>query len=178
MKCFYYLSPTLVSTHQISDDLHDTGVNDWFLHVVSKDESGLNKEHLHSSNYLETLDVIREGLIGAAFGFLAGIVAAGMIKVFEPFGPETPLIAYFIILFVFTCFGAWVGGLDGIAHENKKLLRFHDDIEAGKYLILIYANKNLEVEVQSMMAKQHPEAQLVGFDSKFYNPFNNLSLVE
>ena len=36
-------------------------------------------------------------------------------------------------------FGAWVGGLTGIATENSELLKFHDDIEAGKYLILVYA---------------------------------------
>jgi hypothetical protein len=43
MRCIYYLSPTLKSTHQISDDLHDVGVDDWFLHIHSKDESGWSK---------------------------------------------------------------------------------------------------------------------------------------
>ena len=49
MKCLYYLAPTLVSTHQISNDLHDVGVNDWFLHVVSTDEAGLKKEQIDFS---------------------------------------------------------------------------------------------------------------------------------
>lgn len=65
MKCFYYLAPTLESTHQISDDLHDVGVRDWLLHVITKDEAGLKREHIHSSNYFETLDLVRGGLIGA-----------------------------------------------------------------------------------------------------------------
>ena len=43
MKCMYYLAPSLVSTHQISDDLHDVGIDDWHVHVVSKDEAGLKK---------------------------------------------------------------------------------------------------------------------------------------
>ena len=66
MKCMYYLAPTLDDTQRISDDLHEAGVNDWFLHVVSKDEAGLRREKLHSSNYLETLDVVRDGFIGAS----------------------------------------------------------------------------------------------------------------
>jgi len=41
MRCIYYLSPTLKSTQQISDDLHSIGVDDWFLHIHSKNESGL-----------------------------------------------------------------------------------------------------------------------------------------
>ncbi|MDP6674682.1 MAG: hypothetical protein QGH93_07535, partial [Gammaproteobacteria bacterium] len=70
MKCIYYLAPTLDSTSSVSNDLHNVGVNDWFLHVISKDEAGLKKEKIHSSNYLETLDFMRCGLIGANIGFI------------------------------------------------------------------------------------------------------------
>jgi hypothetical protein len=172
MKCFYYLSPTLADTQHVSDDLHKSGVDDWFIHIISKNEEGLNRLRLHSGNYLETLDVLREGLIGVVLGFLVGLVVAGLFSVFEPFGPNTPLIAFLAIVFLFTCFGAWQGGLAGISSENKKLHRFHDDIEAGKYLILVYAHKNEEEKVHAMMARLHPEAKLVGTDSRFYNPFS------
>ncbi len=177
MKCFYYLSPTLADTEHVSDDLHASGVNDWFIHIISKNEEGLNRHRLHSGNYLETLDVIREGLIGATLGFGVGVVLAGLNSVFEPFGPDTPLIASLAIIFLFTCFGAWQGGLAGISSENKKLHRFHDDIESGKYLILVYAHRNEEEKVHAMMTRLHPEARLVGKDSKFYNPFTEPELV-
>src|SRR5690606_31300590 len=67
--------------------------------------------------------------------------------------------------------GAWVGGLVGVCSENRKIRRFHDDIEAGKYLILVYARGDQEQAVQNMMDRLHPEAEMVGFDAKFYNPF-------
>lgn len=63
MKCLYYLAPTLASTRTISDDLHAIGVKDWFIHVISNDEAGLKKERIHSSNYIETLDFLRTGLL-------------------------------------------------------------------------------------------------------------------
>ena len=59
---------------RVSDDLHDVGIDDFFVHVIAKDESGLKKQHIHSGNYLETLDFIRDGFIGAAIGFFAGVV--------------------------------------------------------------------------------------------------------
>ena len=65
MKCMYYLAPNLVNTHQVSDDLHDVGITDWNVHVISKDEAGLKKENIHSSNWLETKDLLRSGFIGA-----------------------------------------------------------------------------------------------------------------
>lgn len=174
MKCFYYLAPTLKSTQQISNDLQAVGVMDWFLHIIARDEAGLKREHLHSSNYLETTDLLRDGLIGANIGFILAVIAAGAVWFFEPFGPETPKVMYFFVVVVFTLFGAWVGGLTGIDKENKKLRRFHDDLEAGKYLILIYARKEQEEAIRDMMRAQHPEARLAAIDRHFLNPFSGV----
>lgn len=174
MKCLYYLAPDLGSTQSISEDLHDVGVLDWFLHVISKDEAGLKREQIHSSNYLETTDIIRDGIIGANLGFIAAVIAAALVMWFEPFGPDTPKVIYFFVIVVFTLFGAWVGGLTGIDNENKKLRRFHDDIEAGKYLILIYAGKEKEETIREMMRNKHPEARLAAVDRQFLNPFKRV----
>ncbi len=174
MKCLYYLTSTLDSTHQVSDDLHESGVDDWFIHVVSKDESGLKEEQIHSGNYLEKLDILRSGIIGAVLGFIAGTILMFVLMVSQPFGPDIKTIVYFAIVFVVTCFGAWSGGLTGIASENKKMAEFRDDLEAGKYLILIYARKKNEDIVKSMMTAKHPEAILVASDASFFNPLTGL----
>jgi hypothetical protein len=176
MKCLYYLAPTLKSTHDISDDLHKVGINDYFLHVVSRDESGLKQQHIHSSNYLETLDLVRDGLIGGVVGFLAGLLGVWALQYFDPFGPDihVPAFVYYAIVAAATLFGAWEGGLIGVAAENKKLARFHDDLEAGKYLILIYALKTKEDTVRAMMRERHPEAELVAVDSHYINPFSSV----
>lgn len=177
MKCIYYLSPSLKSTHEISDDLHEIGVDDFFLHIHSKNESGLVKEHLHSSNYLETLDIIRDGLIGAGIGFLASLALAALTAAVQPFGPDMSWLAYPAIVFLVTCFGAWVGGLTGIACENKKIATFHDEIEDGKYLILIYAKRDQESKIKQMMDREHPEAVLAAVDPHFLNPFADVERV-
>lgn len=177
MKTMYYITPTLVSTHQVSDDLHEAGVKDWFIHVISKDESGLSKEHVHSSNYLETLDLVRDGIIGAMIGFFIGVIAAGLLMYIKPFGPNVPEIVYLFIILLLTLFGSWEGGLMGIASKNKKLAKFDSDLDAGKYLILIYAKKGQGRVVKSTMTEKHPEAELVATDSHFLNPFSSLERV-
>ena len=166
----YYLAPTLVSTRQISDDLHSVGIDDWHVHVVSKDESGLKNDKLHSSNWFETKDLLRSGFIGANIGFIIGVLAAGSVVLFKPFGPNFPDIAMFFLVAVATLFGAWVGGLTGMDSENQKLKRFHDDIEAGKYLILIYARKGMGERIKEMMRNRHPESRHVATDRQFINP--------
>ncbi|HWK75429.1 MAG TPA: hypothetical protein VNQ81_14215 [Povalibacter sp.] len=179
MKCLYFLAPTLSSTHDISDDLHEIGIKDFYLHVICKDESGLKQQHIHSSNYLETLDVLRNGFIGAALGLLVGLAGVAALMYFKPFGAnvEIPTLVYAALVGVATLFGAWEGGLTGIASENKKLARFHDDIEAGKYLILVYVRRQREEQVQRMMKERHPEAELVAVDTHFVNPFSDVARV-
>jgi len=174
MKCIYYLSPSLKSTQDISDDLHSIGVDDWYLHIISKDESGLSNQRLHSSNYIETQDLLREGIIGGAMGFSVGVVLSLLAMGLEPLGPNLPLIAYASILLVLGGFGAWVGGMMGLARENKKLARFHGEIEAGKYLILIYAKLHQEQNIKKMMDSRHNEVRLAAEDAHFLNPFSEL----
>jgi hypothetical protein len=179
MKCIYFLSPSLSTTHEVADDLHAVGIKDFNLHVISKDESGLKRENLHSSNYLETLDVLRDGFIGAALGFVAGMVGIGLLMYFRPLGANVnvPTFVYVILVAAATLFGAWEGGLLGVDSENRKLRKFHDDIAAGKYLILVYVRKGQEAAVRSLMREKHPAAELVAVDTHFINPFSSVARI-
>ena len=172
MKCLYYTAPTLDSARRISDDLQAVGVRDFFLHVIARDEAGLEQRHIPAGNYLETLDLARDGLIGTALGLCAGLIGAALLKLFAPFGPDVPNTVYFATVAAATLFGAWEGGLTGIASENKKLAKFHDDLEAGRCLILIYARREQEAAVIRSMRVRHPEAQLAAVDRHFINPFS------
>ena len=177
MKTMYYLAPNLISTHKISDDLHDAGIKDWFIHVISRDETGLSKEHIHSCNYLETLDLVRDGIIGAMIGFFIGVIAAGLLMYIKPFGPNVPEVIYLFVILLLTLFGSWEGGLMGIASKNKKHAKFEDELNAGKYLILIYAKKDKQKSIRQTMETKHPEAELVAMDSHFLNPFSSIERV-
>ncbi len=177
MKCLYYLTSSLDSTDKIAEDLRDVGVNDWFIHVLSKDEAGLKKDKIHSSNYLERLDILRFGVFGGVAGLFVGILAAVTVNATSLFGSGLPSIAYIAIIGFFTMFGIWEGGVTGIATENKKISLFHDEVAAGKYLILIYAKKASEDLVKKVMQEKHKEAELAAVDPSFYNPFIGLKRI-
>ena len=48
------------------------------------------------------------------------------------------------------------------------------DLEAGRYLVLLYVLKEQEAEVRRMMVERHPEAELVAVDRHFLNPFKRV----
>lgn len=176
MKCFYYLSESLDHSEQVSADLKEAGLLDFYLHVISRDEHGLVQKHIHSSNYLETLDLFRGSTIGGLIGFSFALILAILESQFQFFGFVLPTYAYFIIIGFFTLFGVWEGGLYGIDSENKKIEPFSDDLKQGKYLMLVYADKEEEQAITNMMRDKHPEAKLVGIDTHFINPFRKLTV--
>lgn len=172
MKRFYYLTDNIESTEKVSDDLHAEGISDWHFHVMSKDEAGLQKKHVHVANPLHRFDIIHSGergaLIGGALGFVAGALAVVMTPLGGIFGMWFALLPTVL----FGCFGAWVGGMVGLSHENYKIARFTDDIEAGKFLIMVDARKNQETRVLRMMERCHPEATLAGIDDTWVSPLD------
>jgi hypothetical protein len=178
MKCIYFLTPNIATTDQVSADLHEVGVRDFYLHVICRDHAGLKRHQIHASNYFETLDIVRDGFIGAALGCVVGLVGVGLLIYAKPFGEHVvPALVYAVLVGAATLFGAWEGGLVGIDSEHKKLAKFHDDLVAGKYLILVYVRKHREEVVLKMMREKHPDAELVAIDSHYVNPFSNVTRV-
>ncbi len=171
MKRLYYLTDNIDSAEQISNDLHAAGITDWNFHVLSKDEAGLYKRHIHTANYVQKLDIVRNAERGALLGLLAAIFMVAYIRSSETFGENPGGMFYMAIIGFITLFGAWAGGLSGIARENRKITCYHDDIEAGKFLIMIDVKAGKEDEVRGLMTRNHPEAQFKRIGSTFINPF-------
>ena len=171
MKRMYYLTGSIDSTEQIANDLHEEGITDWNFHVHSKDESGLYKRRFHSANFIQRLDIIRYSERGAMIGFAIAMIATAYIMIAKPLGPQVDGLVYVAIFGFITLFGGWVGGLAGLATENQKITMFHDDIEAGKYLILIDVRPGEEEKVKTLMARKHPEAEMKRVGSTHINPF-------
>jgi hypothetical protein len=179
MKCLYFLTPTIASTDRVSADLHAVGIMDFYLHVIGQDHAGLKRHQIDAGNYFETLYIVRDGFIGAALGFSFGLVGIGFLLYTKPFHEHViPAFVYALLVGVATLFGAWEGGLVGVDsehNEHKKLAKFHDDLMAGKFLILVYVRRHREQAVLEMMRQTHPDAELVAIDSHFVNPFSSVS---
>lgn len=174
MKAMYYLASTIGSADSIAHELERAGVKNWFIHIISNDESGVKQRHLHSSNYFETLDLMRDGIIGAVIGFVIGLIAVALLVFLNPFAIQLPLVIHLFIVGLLTLFGLWEGGLAGIASKNKKLAEFDKQLADGKYLVLIYSTKKNQARIQYIMQHKYPGVVLAAQDSHFLNPFSRL----
>lgn len=172
MKRLYYLTDSLDSVSQISEDLHREGITDWNIHVLSKDEAGLYHRHVHSAHMFQQNDVIHSGEMGALIGGMTGLLVALILDVWIPFSEPVPVVILGLIAGIFTLFGAWSGGLAGVTQENYKIRRFHDDLERGKHLILVDVHKSEELVVRQQLQQYHPEALLAAQGSTLIQPFS------
>lgn len=171
MKRLYYLCDQMISVESISKELQELGVGYWNFQVICNDEAGLKKRHIHSASPLEKLDIIHSGERGALMGFSAAIFITLAMYIFAPFSQQLGLGIFALIIMLITLFGAWVGGMVGVSHENYKISQFHHDIEAGKYLIIVDVKKEQESQIKEIMKQHHPESELKGEDNNSSNPF-------
>ena len=78
------------------------------------------------------------------------------------------------MILIATLFGGWLGVLLGTGMENKKLSQFHEAIQNGQYLFLIYARKGKGNTIKAMMRDRHPESEYATIDEHFMGPFSDV----
>lgn len=78
------------------------------------------------------------------------------------------------VVLLFSCFGAWVGGLVGVSSENYKIRRFHDDIEAGALLIMVDVSLDQRRAVRDVI-DEFDQIREAGEDSTLITPFSTPS---
>lgn len=169
MRRLFYLVSSIDSAEDISRDLHEEGVTDWRFHVVSKNEAGLYQHNLHTANVLDRTDLVRYVERGMMVGLAVVALLLVPLMLLSDFGiPTSAWVALAVFLVVAA---GWLAGFGGIQAENYRIQSFHDDIEAGKHLIMVDSPKKHVAKVKELMKKNHPEAELQGEDTSFNNPF-------
>ena len=182
MKRLYYITESIQCAESVSDQLHQQGITDWNFHM-SHDKNGLKQHHLHSANkILHELDFIRSAERGALMGiFISFFVMSNLILLTDlelslvMFAPLIKMRYVSIVLFLIVCLlvgvaGAIIGGFVGTLFENARMSRFHDDLAAGKYLLMIDLKKTDVTYFQGLM-KKYVDAVKVGEESTIVDPF-------
>lgn len=160
MRRLYFLLPNIDVTHKLVDDLLLSRIEDRHMHVIAKEGTPLQDireaSPLQKSDFIPALE---KGLVGGAYmGLLAGLVAA----VFPPAG----LVIGGGVVLAIAAAGATVGGLMssmvGVGLPSGRLEKFEAAIEAGEVLMLVDVPRDRVEEIETLVKKHHPEADIEG----------------
>ena len=172
MKRLYYLTKNVESAETISHHIHDAGITDWNFHVLSKNQSGLYKRHIHSANMIQKTDVVHRIEKGLLRGLVIGLGLALVLSQIPYHGSILSFGALFAILLASILLGGLHGSLSGYQSESYKIKPFHHKIEQGFFLIMIDVPASQVTMVEELMQSKHPEASYCNQDSTIVLPFD------
>ncbi len=155
MKRHYFISDNLDDLDDLEQELERRGVVTPQIHVLSKDDSGVDRrEHLHNIESVFKQDVVNGTIIGAIFGVLAAIVVLGVgyLTTLPETYTWTPFYFLAIVMFGFI---TWSGGFYGIQTPHKDFKRFQKDLDKGKHIFIVDVDPHQEDIVQQLEA-DHP----------------------
>lgn len=165
MRTLYYLTDKVESAEAMASTLATLNIDNDGYYIVSRDHDGVRRHHLHDASVMQETDLVHSGERGALIGGLAGLLFAVWIAIAQPLGLSMSLGAFLFVSAIIGCFGAWVGGMVGISHDNYKLAPFHQAIAEGKYLMVINVREAATARrIKEVMHQQHPEARFEAED--------------
>jgi len=154
MRRHYYISDDLDDLESIERELEENGVTTPQIHVLSKDDAGVEEHHLNHVPSFMKKDVVHSTSIAAMFGFLCAVLVLCVAEysgVTETVG-WTPFILLAVIVMSFI---TWEGGMWGIQEPNIHFKRFEKTLAEGKHVLYVEVNKSQEGLLWSVIDRHH-----------------------
>lgn len=160
MKRNYYISDDLDDLEIVERDLEAAGVTTPQIHVLSKDDAGVEQHHLHQVEAVLKKDVVH----GTERGAIIGVIGAALVIGVAWFSglPETYTWVPAIFLAVIVLgFCTWEGGLIGIQETHVDFKRFQGVLDSGKHVLFVDVDPEQESTLNRVVTA-HPKLKGAG----------------
>ncbi|HQR70240.1 MAG TPA: DUF1269 domain-containing protein [Burkholderiaceae bacterium] len=162
MQRIYFLVPEVVSGKAIVNELLLARIEERRIHVLAKEGTPL--EDLPAASLAQRSDLIPALERGAAAGGLTGALLGLAAVTFPPAGLVLGGGAVVGITLLGGGFGAWVSSMIGVRMPNRRLAHFEAAIANGALLMMIDVPRARVEEIEAIVMRHHPEAELEGVD--------------
>jgi hypothetical protein len=132
------------------------------IHVLAKDGTPL--EDLPPATLAQRSDLIPALERGAAAGGVTGLLAGLVAMSFPPAGLVLGGGAVLSMALLGAGFGSWAASMIGVGIPNRRLQTFQEAIARGELLMLIDVPRDRVAEVEGLVRRLHPEAELEGLE--------------
>lgn len=160
MRRLYLLVPDVETSGQIVDELLLARVDERHIHLIAKEGTPLG--NLPEASLVQKSDLVpavERGLaVGGVAGLLCGLVAVSMPPAGIVLGGGALLGGALAGAGV----GVWLSGMIGVGVSNSRLKQFEQAIQEGRLLMLIDIPKQRIDEIEDLIRKHHPQAEIEG----------------
>ncbi len=158
----YVICPDLQAAQQTMNDLLLARIDEGHIHVLAR--RGAPMDGLHEANMLQKTDLVHGAELGVVFGGGAGLILGGALVFMPLVGFQMHLVTILITALGGALFGVWASSMAAAGVPNSRLLAFAKDIEEGRYLMMVDVPFRRVEEIQSLIAKRHPEDKSGGVE--------------
>lgn len=158
----YFLLPDVSRAKMVFRELLLARIEERHIHVVAKEGTPLGD--LPEATLLQKSDAVHATGLGLIIGGATGAVAGILAMIFPPSGLAMGLSVVLAMALLGSIMGIWVSGMIGSSTPNTHLERFNSEIERGQVLMLVDVPSDRADEISDMIHRQHPEADMRGFD--------------
>ncbi|MEN8174362.1 MAG: DUF1269 domain-containing protein [Pseudomonadota bacterium] len=156
----YVMLPDVETTRQVVNELLLARIDDKHIHVLAKEGTPL--EDLPEAGLREKSDLVHGLEVGLSVGGATGILAGLIAMTFPPAGVVLGGGAVLATALAGAGVGSWISGMVGSGVPNTRLKEFEDGVEKGQILLMTDVAKEREPEIEEMIRKHHPEADVGG----------------
>lgn len=163
MKRHYYISDDLDDLEAIEHELEDSGVTKPHIHILSENDTAVERHNLHEVESALKQDVVSSTTIA----FLVGICLAAIVlgaAYFSGFTDTFTWVPFIFLALVILGFCTWEGGLLGIQEPHHEFRRFQSCLHEGKHVLFVDVNSAQEPILEKTVSS-HPKLQLAGMGS-------------
>lgn len=162
MRRIYFLAPNVASAKAIVNELLLARIDERHIHVLAKE--GTTLEDLPEAKLAQASDLVPSLERGAAAGGLTGLLAGLVAVSFPPAGVVLGGGALLGIALLGAGFGAWMSSMVGVGIPNSRLAEYEGAIGNGELLMMIDVSRTRVEEIQAVVRRHHPEAELEGLE--------------
>jgi hypothetical protein len=162
MRRIYFLVPSVASARLIVDELLLARIEERHIHIVAREDTPL--EDLPAAGVAQRSDLVPALERGVAAGGLAGLLAGALAVTFPPAGLVLGGGALLGLTVFGAGFGAWMSSMVGVGLPSSRLQQFESAVEAGQLLMLVDVPRERVQEIEALVTRHHPDAELEGID--------------
>jgi hypothetical protein len=160
MRRLYFLLPNVDAAHKVVDELLLARIDVQHMHIIAREGTPLGDlpeaSFRQSSDFVPALE--RGIAAGGATGVVAGLIAVSL--------PGAGLVlgggAVLAIALAGAGFGALMSSMVGAGMPNSRLTGFQEAVQGGQILMLADVPKARVEEIEGLIRKHHPEADIAG----------------
>lgn len=160
MNRYYFISDDLDDLEQVERELESRGIGTPQIHVLSRDDAGLQKHQLNEVPDFMKKDVVRSTIRGAVLGVLAAVIVLTVAH-FLGWAESWGWVPFVFLAIVVLGFATWEGGMWGIQEPNAHFRRFEEALDQGKHVLFVEV-KGEEEAVLRDVVRRHPRLRDAG----------------